>query len=131
MECRTVKTYKYTDTTNTVVHIINDDGLSRSSCRVEAIADWLAAGNTPEPYVTPPPSIPTSLTMKQARRALYQAGYLEQVEAGVQGMNKPAQIDWEFASTVERGDPLVVTLTAALGLTEVDLDGLFTLGATL
>jgi hypothetical protein len=122
--------WQYTDAGNQVVFRTRSDG-TQESCLVTAIADWIAEGNSPEPYVEPPPSIPTSLTMKQARRALHQAGYLEQVEAGVQGMDKPSQIDWEFASTVERGDPLVLTLAAALGLTAVDLDSLFILGASL
>ena len=32
-----MKTYKYTDSTNTVVHIIDEDGISRSSCLASII----------------------------------------------------------------------------------------------
>lgn len=39
--------WKFTDSTNTVVFRINDDG-SCESCLVEAIAGWLAEGNTPD-----------------------------------------------------------------------------------
>jgi len=49
-----MKTYQYTDESNTVVHIFDEDGISRSSCLVSVIADWIADGNTPEPYVPPP-----------------------------------------------------------------------------
>jgi len=49
-----MKTYQYTDESNTVVHIFDEDGISRSSCLVSVIADWIAEGNTPEPYVPPP-----------------------------------------------------------------------------
>jgi hypothetical protein len=46
--------WKYTDSTNTVVYRINEDG-SCESHLVEVIADWLAEGNTPEPADPPPP----------------------------------------------------------------------------
>ena len=43
--------YKFTDGTNTVVHIINDDGISRSSCSITCpdYLRWISEGNTPEP----------------------------------------------------------------------------------
>lgn len=41
-----MKTYKYTNTSNTVVHIIDDDGISRSSC----LASTLPEGSVVEPY---------------------------------------------------------------------------------
>jgi len=43
--------WKYTDTTNKIVWRGQD------SCLVEAIADWLAAGNTPEPADLPDPKV--------------------------------------------------------------------------
>jgi hypothetical protein len=36
-----------------------------------------------------------------------------------------AKIEWEYAATVERDSTLVVGMTAALGLTEQQLDDLF------
>lgn len=86
-----------------------------------------------EPYIPPvlPVYIPTSLTMKQARLALLDAGYLDAVEAGVSAMPRASQIAWEFAATVERTDPLTATLAAALGLDETALDALFIAGSVL
>lgn len=40
-------TYKYTDATNTVVHVIDDDGISRSSM----LATLVPEGEQIEPYV--------------------------------------------------------------------------------
>ena len=92
---------------------------------------WLAEGNTPEPYIPPPPVSPQSITMRQARLALLGAGLLDTVNAGMAGMGQSAQIEWEFASEVQRSNPLIGAMAAALGMTDAQLDDLFTLGSTL
>ena len=78
---------------------------------------------------------PTSVTMRQARLALFQQGLLAKVQAAVDGMADPqktiTQISWDYAQTVNRDDDLVVQLSAVLGLDSVALDALFTLGAGL
>ena len=84
-----------------------------------------------KPYIAPSPVIPASLTMRQARLALLSAGLLDAVQSGVSAMPKAAQIEWEFAATVDRTSPLVATLAASLGLTSEALDALFTAGAAL
>lgn len=83
------------------------------------------------PYVAPPPVIPQSITMRQARLALLGAGLLDTVNAGMAGMSQAAQIEWEFASEVQRSNPLIGAMAAALGMTDAQLDDLFTLGSTL
>jgi len=45
-----MKTYKYTDATNTAVHVIDEDGKSRMSM----LATEVSEGNTPEPADIPP-----------------------------------------------------------------------------
>jgi hypothetical protein len=83
-------------------------------------------------YVAPPPAppvIPTSVTMRQARLALLGAGLLDQVNAAI--TDPAAQIEWEYATTVERNSPLVQNLSIGLGLTEEQLDSLFTTASTL
>ena len=89
----------------------------------------------PEPVVPAPPSAPRVVTMRQARLALLQAGKLTAVNqtlaalTGVQG--EAARIEWEFAASVGRGSELVTMLSAALSLSDDDLEALFTTAAAL
>jgi hypothetical protein len=85
------------------------------------------------PYVEPeplPPVIPSIVSMRQARLALLSAGLLQQVTAAIDSLPSPdkeaAQIEWEYSQEVNRNQSLVTLLTSALGLTEEDLDNLFT-----
>ena len=77
------------------------------------------------------PGVLTTVTMRQARLALLGAGLLDTVNAGMAGMSQAAQIEWEFASEVQRSNPLIGAMGAALGMTDAQLDDLFTLGSTL
>lgn len=79
----------------------------------------------------PPTPVPTQLTMRQTRLALLHAGLLDTVSSGVSQMSKASQIEWEFASSVTRDNPLVFTIAQTLGLSEVDLDNLFIEGSKL
>ena len=80
--------------------------------------------------------IPTSVTMRQARLALLQTGKLAAVDAAIANIEDPsaksvAQIEWEYAQTVDRTSPWVQSLTAALGISDAELQNLFKLAATL
>jgi hypothetical protein len=117
----------------------NPDDVEPLGRELYALA-YSGAFGTPDEYVPPPPQppapptpapplIPTSVTMRQARLALLGAGLLEQVNAAI--TDPAAQIEWEYATTVERNSPLVQNLSIGLGLTEQQLDDLFTTAATL
>lgn len=73
--------------------------------------------------------------MRQARRALLAGGLLAAVDTAINGMSEPAKtaarVDWEYSSTVQRNQPLVLALAPALGLTTRDLDNLFTAAAAI
>lgn len=77
----------------------------------------------------------TTVTMRQARLALLNAGKLADVASAIAALPSPqkeaAQIEWEYSQTVERNRPFVLVLAPALGLTEAQLDDLFTLAAAL
>jgi len=92
---------------------------------------WLSEGNTPEPADPVIIPIPTSLSMKQARLALFAAGLLSQVKTGISTMSEEAQITWEFSSTVQRDDPLVAAISESLALTPEAIDDLFIAGTLL
>ena len=87
---------------------------------------------TPEP---PPTPIPQVVTMRQARLALLQQGLLASIQPAIDSLDEPhrsgANIEWEYSQEVERNRPFVELLSQALGLTDEDLDALFTLAATL
>lgn len=76
-----------------------------------------------------PASVPTSVTMRQARLALHSAGLLSQVEAAIEALPEPnrtvARIEWDYASEVHRASKFVALLGAALDLDKQSLDDLF------
>lgn len=80
-----------------------------------------------------PVEVPGSVTMRQARLALLEAGKLTAVEAAIAAMESPqreaAQIEWEYATTVDRGSQFLQGLASALGMDDDELDQLFILAA--
>jgi hypothetical protein len=92
--------------------------------------EWLAAGNTPEP-ADPEPQVFPVVTMRQARLALHDAGLLTQVNGAVSALGGSVEIEWEYATTVERSSPLVASLATALNLSEQEIDALFEAAKTL
>mgnify|MGYP001196921678 CR=1 FL=1 len=82
------------------------------------------------------PPVPQSVTMRQARLALLGAGLLDDVAAAIAAIPDPvqrkaAEIEWEYAQTVDRNSPFTQQLAAGLNLTAEQLDALFTQAAGL
>lgn len=98
----------------------------------ETLAAWVA-DYVPEPL--PPADIPAQVTMRQARLALLQAGKLAAVNASINALPSPqkeaAQIEWEYSQEVQRHNGFVSQLAPLLGMTNDDLDGLFSLAGSL
>ena len=88
------------------------------------------------PYVAPPPQpvpVPAEVSRFQARAALLQTGYLDDIEAY---MADPAtdpfvRIAWQDAQVFKRQSPTVLSLQPLLGLTDEQLDDLFRFAATI
>ncbi|MDS1315329.1 hypothetical protein [Aliarcobacter butzleri] len=70
--------------------------------------------------------IPTSITQRQCRLMLVQIGKYQEAVAFIENsQDDTIKIEWEYASTIERNNPLVSTLGEQLGLTKEQLDSLF------
>lgn len=79
--------------------------------------------------------VPKSVTMRQARLALLQAGLLDDVDVAIAALPSPqkdqAQIEWEYSQEVFRDKELVQILAPSLGLDDAALDQLFITAAAL
>lgn len=88
-------------------------------------------------HLNPPPvlQVPQVVTMRQARLALLGAGLLTQVDAAIDALPEPqrsaARIEWDYSSEVHRSRAFVQQLGHALGLSDEQLDDLFTQAAAL
>lgn len=86
----------------------------------------VAAGElTIAPYVPPPAPPVTQVTMRQARLALLAADLLDDVEAMMTQADRAVQIEWEYATVVDRASPLVASISSSLGLSDAEIDALF------
>lgn len=75
--------------------------------------------------------VPQTVDMRQARLALLDAGLLDNVAAALAAITeekerKAAQIEWEYGLAVRRTSPLIAGLAGGLGLSDDQLDALFT-----
>ena len=88
-------------------------------------------------HLNPPlasPSVPRSITMRQARLCLHKHGMLAGVQPAIDALPEPdrtvTQIEWDYSSVVER-QGFVLTIAQALGISDEQLDALFIEAATL
>jgi len=79
--------------------------------------------------------VPESVTMRQCRIALLDAGLLDAVQSSIATMpgtdGERARIDWEYAQEVRRDWPLIAYMAGDLGLTDEQVDGLFMAAAAI
>ena len=69
--------------------------------------------------------VPQQVTMRQARLALLSAGLLDDVEAVITAAGREAQIQWEYASVVERSNPVIAIVQQQQGMADAQIDDLF------
>lgn len=77
------------------------------------------------------PALPSVVSRRQALLALLAADKLDAVEAHMAEAPRAVRIAWESSATFERDNPLIAALAPQVGLSDVDIDNLFTLAATL
>ena len=86
---------------------------------------------TGTPIVRPQPMI-SVVSIRQARKALYQLGYLTAIESFMTVYaSEEERIDWMYATEVRRDHPLVENMRLMLNLTKENIDNLFELAITL
>ncbi|WFU52294.1 hypothetical protein QA639_21545 [Bradyrhizobium pachyrhizi] len=77
------------------------------------------------------PVVPQSVTPRQIRLALYQIGLRQAVEDYVNSQDITVQDSWNYATQIERTNPLILACKSALGKTDEELDQLFILAASI
>lgn len=84
-------------------------------------------------YEAPPAPSVESVSQWQAREALRLAGILGAVNAHIDGLgsDSAAYLAWHYAERIRRNSPFVEAIAPALGLSEAQIDGLFTTAAGL
>ncbi len=88
---------------------------------------WLAEGNTPNPYVPPPPAIPQQVPMWAVRTVLQNDGLFDQAQALITASTDNALKNvWEYGNFADRNSQSIATLASALGLTSEQVDKMFT-----
>ena len=121
----------YANPENTTIRVVISGATSFVPCApgnsdYAAIQALLASGElTIAPYVAPPAPPVTQVSMRQARLALLAADLLDDVEAMIVQADRAVQIEWEYATVVDRSSALVQAIGAALGLSEQHIDELF------
>lgn len=90
--------------------------------------EWLL-DNGYSPYVAPvepvKPFQATAISMRQCRLALLAHGLLDSVNNAIMSMPQASQIEWEYASQVQRDNPLVAGMMQLLGMDAAQMDALF------
>jgi hypothetical protein len=92
----------------------------------QAYQAWLAAGNTPNPYVPPPPPIPSTAPMWAVRSVLKTNGLFDQARTFIDGSdNENLKLVWEYGNFADRNSPSIALLASELGLTDAQVDQMF------
>lgn len=119
---------------DTIEQRIGGEGVDENGEPIEGFygwwQSWTGRNRTPEEK-----RVGVSVTMRQARLALNQQGLLTLVQDAIALIPEPdktkIQIEWEYASEVDRNSSWVATLQPALGVTDEQMDDLFKLAGTL
>lgn len=87
---------------------------------------WIEEGNEANPYVAPPPPVPSQVPMWAVRVVLKTHNLFDQAEAAILASNNIAmQAIWEYGNFADRNSAAIATLAAALNLTSEQIDAFF------
>ena len=97
--------------------------LGADAAQYESLIAEVEATYSPSP--PQPIRVPQQVTMRQARLELLSRGLLDGVAAMIAAAGREAQIEWEYASLVERGNPVIAGVQQQQGFTDEQIDDLF------
>ena len=89
---------------------------------------WNVQPPPPPPEVNP---VPQAVTPLQIRAAINMLGLRELVEGYVASLDQTSQDAWEYATIIERSNPILVNGAIAMGKTPEELDQVFILADSL
>ena len=72
-----------------------------------------------------PVFVPQQVTMRQARLELLSRDLLDDVDAVIAVAERAAQIEWDYASTVDRDNSVIAVVQQQQGMTDEQIDDLF------
>lgn len=76
-------------------------------------------------------SVPAEVTSAQFRIALERAGITQAQVVAAIGLDGEGQTLWEYTPNLHRDHPMVISIGAAMGKTEAEIDAIFIEAATL
>ena len=137
--------YKLTSSDTTVQRLSDNAFIpfDRGNRDYQEYLQWLEEGNTPEPYVPPPPPVPQSITRRQCAIELRERQLITPTEAlnMTRTGTPPAMIQSIFDDMVEndrilaetdfaadtylRTNPLLIEIMTSTGATEEDVNDFF------
>ncbi|MFP5472407.1 MAG: hypothetical protein ACLGJD_02115 [Gammaproteobacteria bacterium] len=85
--------------------------------------DPVIPGQAPPPLGPAP--VPASVTPLQARRALLQAGLLDEVEAALAAASAETRLAWEYATAIDRDNSLLAGVARQMNMSVEAVDELF------
>jgi len=121
----------YKDTQNKL-HFLSDEDIAAGGEKllpVGSVAITDQQAETIQAANAPTQTVPQTITSFQAKAALLNAGLLESVTAMMATAPAFAKLAWAESTTFERHSKTLTDMAAVLGLTDAQLDSLFTYGA--